>query len=211
MTTPGGIAVHGFAAPAAQARSWWRRLRPRHATTGLWPLLMDPDTPADIEAMSWHPDTPAEISAEPRGRPAALGRAPTELDLAELESGEWPEPPDRPGRDEGPAVVALLPVAAPWRIPLLLGYGDWNGYPAPPAHAAILRHFHARYGAEPVVLTRDSVEFAVARPPVDRRSALTLAWDYATYNDAADLYGVDSLPELAAALLGAPVWRAWWD
>lgn len=202
--------MHGFEVPAAQARSWWRRLRPRHATTGLWPLLMDPDTPAELAAMAGEPGP--EPWEEPPGRPATLGRPPAELDLDELEAGEWPAVYDRPPEpDEGTALVALLPVAAPWRIPLLLGYGDWNGYPAPPAHAAMLHHFHTRYGAEPVILTRDSIEFTVARPPLDRRSALTLAWDFATYSDAADLYGVDSLPELAAALLGATVWRAWWD
>ncbi|WP_426502470.1 DUF4253 domain-containing protein [Dactylosporangium sp. McL0621] len=210
MTTPGGVPVHGFAVPAAQARSWWRRLRPRHATTGLWPLLMDPDTPAELAAMAGDPGP--EPWEEPPGRPAALGRPPTELDLDELEAGEWPEVYDRPREpDEGTAVVALLPVAAPWRIPLLLGYGDWNGYPAPPAHAAMLHHFHTRYGAEPVILTRDSLEFTVARPPLDRRAAVALAWDYEMYTDALDLHGLDSLPELAAVLLGATVWRAWWD
>jgi hypothetical protein len=69
-----------------------------------------------------------------------------------------------------------------------------------------------RYGAELVVLTGTTAEFAVARPPRTRADAVTLAWEYFVYNDGYyDLYGADNLTQLAASLLAAPVWLAWWD
>jgi hypothetical protein len=41
---------------------------------------------------------------------------------------------------------------------------------------------------------------------------LALAWKYRQYNDGEyDLYRADTLTDLAAGLLNAPVWRMWWD
>jgi hypothetical protein len=207
MTTPAGIPVYGFQVPGAP-RTWWRRLRAQHATTGLWPLLMSPATGAELQAQPW---THGGLR-ESTGRPAALGREPEEHELTDLAEGEWPEDPERrEPTDEGAATIALLPVTAPWQIPLLLEYGGWNRCPEPPVHAEILHHFHTHYGAELVALNPTGAEFAVSRPPATRREALTLAWDYEMYCDASDLYGADTLPELAAALLAAPTWDAWWD
>ncbi|GLW30554.1 DUF4253 domain-containing protein [Actinoplanes regularis] len=79
-------------------------------------------------------------------------------------------------------------------------------------YTAIMRHWHRRYGAEPVVWTGTTLQYSVARPPANRPEALALAWEYRLYNDGEyDLYRADSLTDLAAGLLGAPVWRMWWD
>jgi hypothetical protein len=61
--------------------------------------------------------------------------------------------------------------------------GGWNEYPTPAEHAAILRTWESRYGAELVVLTGATAEFAVARPPRTKAEALVLAWEYFVYND----------------------------
>jgi hypothetical protein len=108
--------------------------------------------------------------------------------------------------------VALVPVVSPWQVPLALHYGGWNEYPTPAEHAAILRYFHTRYGAELVAMTATTAEFTVGRPPANRLDAVQLAWEYRNYNDGEyDFYFADTLTDLAASLQGTTVWRAWWD
>ncbi|MEU4221461.1 DUF4253 domain-containing protein [Actinoplanes sp. NPDC026623] len=234
FVTPSGAEIAGFPSEGDAALRWWERLRRTYPASGLWPLLVEAGTPEYL-ADSYTDATVAESLAEAyrldgaallaedgerrlRGYPPDLA-ATLRSELAG--AGTWPGDPERPGfelpsswgRPER-VFVALVPLAEPWLVPVTLHYGGWNRYPAPAEHAAIMRHWHHRYGAEPVVLTGTTLQYAVARPPATRPEALALAlaWEYRLYNDGEyDLYRADTLTGLAAGLLDAPVWRMWWD
>lgn len=114
--------------------------------------------------------------------------------------------------DTREVLVALMPAQASWEIPAVIGYGGWNDYPTPEDHVAILRYWNHRYGAELVAMTGKTVELTVRRPPRTRPEALALAWEYFVYNDGYyDYYGAEDITQLAAGLLGADTWIAWWD
>ncbi|HET9140231.1 hypothetical protein [Actinophytocola sp.] len=85
-------------------------------------------------------------------------------------------------RPAGPARPDLAPLAGPCRP----RYGGWNDYPMPGPHTAILRH---RHGAEPVLLTGDTVELALTAPPRSRSASTS--------------------PTATAP--PSPTWAAWWD
>ncbi|MEV4276011.1 DUF4253 domain-containing protein [Actinoplanes xinjiangensis] len=233
VVTPSGAQITGFPADSDTGPDWWRRLRDAYPRSGLWPLLMDDDafecledpyTYATVEESlaqaytldgaallaefgdrslrDYSPEYAAEIRAELAG------------------DGEWPEQPEQPGlglrhdRNGRPLTitVALVPAAEPWLVPVTLHYGGWNGYPDPAQHAAIMRHWLDRYGAEPMIWTGTALDYTVTRPPLTRPDALALAWEYRQYNDGEyDLYHAETLTDLAAGLLNAPVWRTWWD
>jgi len=134
------------------------------------------------------------------------------------EEGTWSPDAPRPGHllpvlaGEAPLVLALVPAVGGWQVPAVLHYGGWNDYPAPADHAAILRHWERRYGAELVVLTGTTTELAIAQPPLTRADALELARQFSAYNDGEyDYYDAEDLTDLASSLLGAEVWLAWWD
>ncbi|MET7424991.1 DUF4253 domain-containing protein [Dactylosporangium sp. NPDC005555] len=219
MTTAAGVPVWGFPA-GDDGLLWWLRLRAQHAGTGLWPLLMPAAAPEEL-----HPCPLDEAGLRFDGAALLADRIASRLRIygahadtvrAELRGeGEWrarPEPPGFEVAHYDEVVVALVPAAAPWQVPLVLRHGGWNGYPSPAEHAAILRYFHARYGAELVAMTTDSAEFTVRHPPLDRPAALRLAMEYTVYNDGAyDNYFADTLTDLAVSLGGEPVWRVWWD
>lgn len=230
ITTPSGTTVDGFIAAGQEALDWSRRLRHHHLTTGWWPVLIDDDTPAYLANAYKHaaaPETDHTIDGEAllatRGehRLQVYGTELAAKTRAELRGeGAWPAQAVRPGfrlpfdHAGGPVAVtvALVPAEAGWQVPAVLQYGGWNRYPTPAEHVAILRHWHDRYGAEIVAMTGRTAEFAVARPPRTRIEALALAWEYFLYNDGYyDLYHADNLTELAASLIGASVWLAWWD
>jgi len=232
-TTPLGAQVYGFTASGYDALDWWRRLREAHAATGYWPLLMghgDPEylansyeyaDPAGSIALADTLDGTSILTARGEDRLRIYGPELAATTLAELRGeGDWPDQARRPGfrlpfgphGEPRPVTITLVPAAAGWQVPAVLHCGGWNEYPAPAEHAAILRTWENRYGAELVVLTGATAEFAVGRPPRTKTEALALAWEYFVYNDGYyDLYGADNLTELAASLLDAAVWLAWWD
>ncbi|MCY1138899.1 DUF4253 domain-containing protein [Actinoplanes sp. Pm04-4] len=257
LTTATGAQVLAFEAPAAQALTWWRRLRDAHPTTGYWPVLLDADAP-EYFADAYEYESPADAHARLKtldGATLLADRWAAKLAIygpeltAEINTDlnqerPWPTAPERRGSEfadsdysAGPealpsdahdantsteaiagsgsddtVTVALVPAPAGWMVPVVLHYGGWNDYPDPAEHAAILRYWHDRYGADLVSMTGTTTEFAVARPPRTHPDALRLSWEYRAYNDGYfDFYFADNLTDLAASLLEAPVWRCWWD
>lgn len=224
--------IHGFTAAGHDALNWWRRLRAAHPVTGHWPLLTERDmldwlaAPSEVDRVkavdqAAHLDGAAILHSLAQERLDRYGPDLAGKITAELRGeGEWPADPRRPGfrmpfdHNDQPrqVVVTLIPAAAGWHVPAALAFGGWNNCPEPAEHAAILRYWHDRHRADLVAISGATTEFTVARPPRTRAEALPLAWEYVQYNDGDyDLYGAETLTDLAAGLLAAPVWLAWWD
>jgi hypothetical protein len=212
LETLGPQGFPGFESEGEEALEWWRRLRAASTQSGWWPVLLD-----------------HEAKALDLGEPVAAGGLPAIDDPApemlDKELDGWPGPAEgarvdsfhlpfeRWTQEPNPVMVTLLPSVHGWEAPRLIGYGDWNRCPPPDMHAAILKRWHERYGADLVCLTRTGLELGLARPPRTRKEALSLAWDYASYcYDSVDaIYQADSLAGLAAGLIDADVVRCWWD
>lgn len=228
-----GVPTADFPCPAEEAIGWWRRLRAVADRTGYQPVLVDPDRTvlfADpvLEELTWVPLGPAERLAQSAALDpvAVLNPKGTTLDTVDPDEVErwleqWPDDPRRIDQlrlpydcgQDGPVILALVPAAYNWQIPVLLSYGNFNGCPHPSVHGAALRHWHQRYGLDVVSMTHAAMEFAVSRPPRTRRDALEFAWEYAGYcPDGFDVvYEAEDMGGMAACLVDAEVVRAWWD
>jgi Domain of unknown function (DUF4253) len=240
FTTWTDLTVTGFRCAAGQAVAWWQRLRAAHEAVRHWPVLLDPDAPSyfterdaaargdnDAAALSELLDKASRLDGQQllaewgRRRLEVFGEEVARHARDELHGrGVWPSGPRRQPKllyslargDTREVLVALVPAQAPWEIPAVIGYGGWNRYPDPEDHVAILRYWNDRYGAELVAMTGTTVELTVRRPPRTRPQALALAWEYFVYNDGYyDYYGAEDITQLAAGLLGADTWIAWWD
>src|SRR5262249_35593366 len=106
--------------------------------------------------------------------------------------------------------LALLPVAHGWEAPAVMKFGKWNDCPAPAEHVGLMRYWHERYGADLVVMTEDTVDFMVARPPRKRPESLRLAREHYLYCPDRIDQAYRSLEALAARLLGGERWFFWW-
>jgi hypothetical protein len=236
-----GAPVADFASRPQDALDWWRRLRAVADRTGYQPVLVDPDRTAPLgapmpEELSWVPLSAADRLAECAALdPVAVlnpgGSTLDTVDPDEVERwlDEWPDEPRRfdrvrvptgcaatgcaPGEQEEAAVVALVPAAHGWQVPVLLSFGDFNDCPRPSVHGAVLRHWHQRYGLDLVAIASDGMQFVVSRPPRTRREALEFAWEYAGYcPDGFDgLYAAEDLGGMAACLIDAETVLTWWD
>lgn len=137
--------------------------------------------------------------------------------------GEWPTKVD----DSGPGLsvaldlisgkfhdrvhILLLPTNNSWEAPAYLRWGDWNACPPPEYHAAALRDWHQRFGAELVGINGDTMNVKARTRPKDREQALKLARDlYGYCPDTVD-QGVGSIAALAAGLMASDWWYLWWD
>ncbi|RYG87377.1 DUF4253 domain-containing protein [bacterium] len=114
-----------------------------------------------------------------------------------------------PGVDR--VVIATLPTPDGTLAPAHLNYGSWNGYPEIAEHVAFLRHWETRHGAEVMGFGADTVELRPRAPILDPVEAKRLAREWFAYSYDNLFQGTESMPELAASLLGAEIWFSWWD
>jgi len=141
-------------------------------------------------------------------------RPPESIDVSEILKQPWPEPPHRPtglacATSSDMVLIVLIPTVRPWEAAAYLNFGGWNACPAPWVHVAYAREWSARFGARLVALSHDVLEFEVSRPITARDDAVAMAALHAHYCSGTPV--VSSTVQHAAYLLGAPLWRFWWD
>ena len=116
------------------------------------------------------------------------------------------------GRPVKEAVVfGLIPVAHPWQIPAYLKAGEMNECPGPDVQTAVMKYWFERYGARPIVVSFDTYEFEVERPPQSFDDALVLAREQFIYCGDIVHQGVETVGNLATSLVGSNHWYFWWD
>jgi hypothetical protein len=107
--------------------------------------------------------------------------------------------------------IGLIEVETPSEVFARLGFGDWNGCPAPAVHVALHMYWREKFGAEPIAIGGSTVECIVTHPPADKTAALALGREQYAYCDDIVEQGVGTVGKLASSLLGAKYWYFWWD
>jgi hypothetical protein len=136
--------------------------------------------------------------------------------------GEWPEeeveemsltvPKDTlSGRFHKEVYILSIPTNRAYEVPAYFGYGDWNECPGPEEHVGIWRYWYEKYGAKIIVITSDTIECTVERPPTTREEALALAREQFFYCADIVTQGVQTVSALAACLIKSKYWFFWWD
>jgi hypothetical protein len=215
-------------------------LRADFRASGLYPVLLGEPSEARSVLAALDPAlSPAAVLAEVESiDPAQRLRQRDEAYQAEIEDelgewaeddsepddieGEWPDEPQgqasisahlhlSTGKPKREVVIALLTIQEPWQAFAPLDWGGWNECPYAAEHCAVHRYWAAKYGSEVVSITSDVVECSVARPPMDRETAMRLAWEQFFYCPDIVEQGTQTVAALAAALLASSAWFFWWD
>ncbi len=108
-------------------------------------------------------------------------------------------------------LLLLVPIENSWHLPAFFQYGGWNFHPDAATHTAAFKHWHEKYGAEPVFIADDTLEFFVSNPPRSQGDAMTLAIEHFMYCEDRVTQGEATVSRLAGALMDATVWYFWFD
>jgi hypothetical protein len=124
----------------------------------------------------------------------------------------------------GPARVGLVVASRPADVPAVTGWGGFDADTDEPFGAwmgAVLRSWEDRFGARLVAMdTEVRMRLLVERPPRDHEAAAAIAAEHwaACVScgpdagvDEVDAFGLTEVRDIAALLIGAPVWTLAWD
>lgn len=136
--------------------------------------------------------------------------------------GEWPGEMEEKGsiclhkdllsgRIRSEVRLGLAAIEQPWQLPAAVKYGAWNDCPPAQVHCAFHRKWQAEFGAQITGISGDIIECVVNNPPLDRDTALELAWEQYWYCPDIIEQGCETVNNLAATLLDSPYWYFWWD
>lgn len=203
----------------------WRTLRAKLAPAHYYPLIVTASFLETVNQLQDNLESPEQIlhAASQVDTPAWMRRKFADSRGEESPKPDFSDGQGRPidpdtfvvlaeGADHGPFYLLFLPASSPWEVFAYLDYGNWNAYPHPHAHVAVMQYWYKAYAAEPAVITHDVIEMAVASPPNDDASCRQLAIEQCAYT-AGDLIdqGYESFGLLARTLRGRRHWYFWWD
>lgn len=122
-----------------------------------------------------------------------------------------------------PARIGLVPAGRPADVPPTVGWGGFGvdgpadfGPVQVSANAvwvgSVLRSFEDRFGATLLKLGPGAeLRLLVERPPRTLEQATQIAAEHSVFCNECAGQGLRRVPDIAAALVGAPIWTFWWD
>jgi hypothetical protein len=78
-------------------------------------------------------------------------------------------------------------------------------------HAAVLRSWEQRLGAQLIALRFDTMFVSVEAPPREKSAATHIACEHVSFAPDGVQQNFDSFPEYVEHLVGADLWGFWWD
>lgn len=106
--------------------------------------------------------------------------------------------------------IVKVPVKNPWEIFAWFPMGNWNECPSTSEHMAISRYWYEKFGAVPITITHDVLEYKIEKIITDKETAMETAVEmYGYCPDVNQSY--ETLGKLAGSLINSSVWYFWWD
>lgn len=106
--------------------------------------------------------------------------------------------------------IVKIPVANPWEIFAWLPMGNWNECPTTSEQMAVSKYWYEKYGAIPMTITHDVLEYRVEKPITTEEEAMKLAVEMYGYCPDID-QNFETLGLFAGGLIDSSVWFFWWD
>jgi hypothetical protein len=162
----------------------------------------------DIDPAEWIAQRRSELEAEEPSAEDFVGEWPGEV----AQKGSTTLHLDLvSGKIKPEVYLGVVKIEQPWHLPAVLKYGAWNDCPEAAVHCAFHRHWQATYGAQITGMSGSTIECAVSNPPLDKGSAIELAWEQYWYCSDIVTQGCETINNLAATLMESPYWFFWWD
>ena len=106
--------------------------------------------------------------------------------------------------------IVKVPVKNPWEIFAWFPMGNWNECPSTSEHMAVSRYWFEKFGAVPITITHDVLEYKIEKIITDKETAMATAVEMYGYCPDVD-QSYETLGQLAGSLVNSSVWYFWWD
>ncbi len=108
-------------------------------------------------------------------------------------------------------LLALIPVREPWQVFAWLPFGGWNDCPGAEEMMAVAKYWYEKYGAVPVALNHDELEFLLPHS-LNASQAAEAAEEHVLFcPDLLNPEGGLNEEKLAKILSRSRCWYFWWD
>ncbi len=116
----------------------------------------------------------------------------------------------REALDAGGLLLLLIPARHPWDVFRHIPFGGFNACPDNLEQMAVAKYWHEKYGACPIMLGRDTLQFYLERPPGEH-DIHALACEMFGFCEDTIFQGEESVGNLEQTIRGANYWFFWWD
>ena len=107
--------------------------------------------------------------------------------------------------------IAKIPTEKPYEILAYIPMGGFNECPDNTVHMAIAKYWFEKYGAYPIAIGSDTIQFKVKDPIKDDKQLEELAMEQYLYCGDIVWQGVETLNNLKSSLSNSDVWYFWWE
>ena len=118
---------------------------------------------------------------------------------------------DYDGNFKDNVILVKVPTTNPYEVLGYFGMGGYNECPFPAEQVAVAKYWYEKYGAVPAVITYDTIEFYVERPPKTLEETKKLAIEQYAFCYDLVLQCCGTFEELANAIHKNIQWYFWWD
>ncbi|MGG7176334.1 DUF4253 domain-containing protein [Clostridium paraputrificum] len=107
--------------------------------------------------------------------------------------------------------LAKIPTDKAYEVLAYVPMGGYNDCPDNIVHVAIAKHWFEKYGAYPICVGSDTIQFKLEDPIVDEKELEVIAMEQYLYCGDIVWQGVESVKNLQSSLGNSKVWYFWWE
>ena len=107
--------------------------------------------------------------------------------------------------------IAKIPTKNPYEVMAYIPMGGFDECPENTVHMAIAKHWFEKYGAFPICIGNDTIQYKIDKPVKDENQLESLAMEQYLYCGDIIWQGVETLNNLKTSLGNSSIWYFWWD
>lgn len=107
--------------------------------------------------------------------------------------------------------IAKIPTDKPYEIMAYIPMGGFNECPDNAIHVTIAKYWFDKYGAFPIAIGSDTIQFKVESPVKAEEALNELAMEQYLYCGDIVWQGVETMNNLKSSLSNSNVWYFWWE
>ncbi|CZR97166.1 MULTISPECIES: DUF4253 domain-containing protein [Clostridioides] len=107
--------------------------------------------------------------------------------------------------------IAKVPTIKPYEVFAYIPIGGFNDCPSDEEHIAVAKYWYEKYGAFPIAIGSDTVQYSAKNPIEDNKKFDDLCIELVLYCEDIIVQGYETLKVLKEVLQRSTIWLFWWD